>query len=366
MLNLFPYEKIATKDEFIGRYKEIQNISSFLMHSNNIVMFSKRRLGKSSLIQEILRREQKNYLCIYIDIYDITSASDFATLLMKGLTSSYKGDIKTAIKKLTQLFKRARVEPTFDPNTMKYGIKPVLNTLSYEEIMEDFFKSLFELSHEKKIVLAIDEFQQIATIKDKKIDALFRKYMQQDQSKNISYIFLGSKRHMLTKLFEHRSPLYEMATPILLDPIALKDISLYVKKHLKISDENIKYIYELCDMETKLMQHIFYLLHLKFKDHTITIEHIDMVLNEILEYKNSYNRALLDTLTLNQKKALKLIFKYKSNLFRQEILQEQSLSKNVMQSALNSLFDRELIDKENDRYFISDRAFELWGEKEFV
>jgi len=368
-MNIFPYETIASDKEFFGRETEVADINSFIENSNNLIIFSKRRLGKSSLINEVILRieeSKKDILCIYIDIYDITSAEDFATLLLQGLTSSYKDDIKTSIKKLASLFKRTRVEPTFDPNTMKYGIKPVVTALKFEELLEDFFESIYTISKDKKIVIAIDEFQQISTIKDKKIDALFRKYVQDKRSKNISYIFLGSKRHMLTSLFEYGAPMYELATPMELKPIDVKDIYDYVSMFLKVDENIIQHIYDLCDGETKLMQHIFFLLHLKFKDTNIDEDIVDEVLKEILNYKTSMYRALLDTFTVNQKKTFKLILKYKNGLFSRDVLNEQSLSKNVMQSAINSLIDREILDKSDDVFFIPDRAFELWGKRVYI
>lgn len=368
-MNVFPYETIANHKEFFGRETEIANINEFINHSNNLVIFSKRRLGKSSLINEVLYKLEKSnpeILSIYVDVYDITSAEDFATILLQGLTSSYKDDIKTSIKKLTSLFKRTRVEPTFDPNSMKYGIKPVVTALKFEELLEDFFESIFTISQDKKIVIAIDEFQQISTIKDKKIDALFRKYVQDKRSKNISYIFLGSKRHMLTSLFEYAAPMYELATPIELQAIDKEDIFIYVSQFLKVDKDIIDYIYGLCDGETKLMQHIFFLLYTKFKETVIDKDIVDQVLTEILKYKTAMYRALLDTFTVNQKKALKLLLKYKSGLFKIDVLSEQNLSKNVMQSAINSLIDREILDKNDDTFFIPDRAFELWGQRVYI
>ncbi len=109
--------------------------------------------------------------------------------------------------------------------------------------MDDAFSVLFELSKKYSIALAIDEFQQISTIKEKKIDALLRKYMQ--EAHNISYIFLGSKRNILNSLFQYKVPLFEMATPILLKSIKTDDIYEYSKKHLKISEETTQYIYDL-------------------------------------------------------------------------------------------------------------------------
>jgi hypothetical protein len=139
-----------------------------------------------------------------------------------------------------------------------------------------------------------------------------------------------------------------------------------VVKFLKIDEDIIKHIYELCDGETKLMQHIFFLLYFKFKEVKIDEDIVDEVLIEILNYKTSMYRALLDTFTVNQKKTLKLILKYKNGLFSRDVLNEQSLSKNVMQSAINSLIDREILDKSDDGFFIPDRAFELWGKRMYI
>ncbi|MFW2592371.1 hypothetical protein ACN5PC_10715, partial [Aliarcobacter butzleri] len=91
-------------------------------------------------------------------------------------------------------------------------------------------------------------------ITDVKLDAMMRKYIQERQ--NISYIFLGSKRHLLTSLFEYKSPLYELATHFELKPLKLEDIFEYAKKYLDISFEMCQYVYERSDGETKMIQQI--------------------------------------------------------------------------------------------------------------
>jgi uncharacterized protein len=47
-------------------------------------------------------------------------------------------------------------------------------------------------------------------------------------------------------------------------------------------------------------------------------------------------------------------------LYSEAVLQQFSITKSALQSAIRQLFARELIDKENDRYFIPDRSLELW------
>ena len=191
MFSPFPYDKISDSKCFFGREKELNELEKVVKYSNNILIHSKRRMGKSSLISNFIENHKEEYLCIYVDIFEITSKEDFAYALLKALSNSQGSDLKSAIKNFTSLFKRVRVEPTIDPTTLKYSIRPIIATLSFEQMMEDFFNTLNELAETKQIVLAIDEFQQIATIKDIKLDAFLRTYIQ--NRKNISYVFLGSK-----------------------------------------------------------------------------------------------------------------------------------------------------------------------------
>ncbi len=277
MTSPFPYDSITTLKQFFGRDKEIEKISQIVKYSNNMLIHSKRRMGKSSLIEHFFKLNQDKYLCIYIDIFDVTSKESFAKSMLQALSNAQKSDLKTTIKNLTTLFKRVRVEPTIDPNTLEYSIKPIVATLSFEEMIDDFFHTLDELSKKQQIVLAIDEFQQIATITDVKLDALLRKHIQ--------------------------------------------------------------------------------------KSDIITIEQIDDAIKEIINSKDSSYRIVFDTLNNNQKTALKIVGKYKKGFFANSILNEYNIKKQTLQSSVEALFKKELIDKEDDRYFIPNRTFELWVER---
>lgn len=356
----FPYDRLPASGQFFGRTAELGKLVETVKYSNNILIYSKRRMGKSSLIKNFLAQNSEEYLCVYVDIFDITSKEDFAYALLKALSNARKFDIKLAIKSLTSLFKRVRVEPTIDPNTLEYSIKPVVSTLSFEEMLEDFFGSLSELSKTQKIILAVDEFQQIATITDVKLDAILRKYIQERQ--NISYIFLGSKRHLLTSLFEYKAPLYEMATHFLLKPLSVEAIFEYAKKYLDVTMDMCEYVYELSDGETKMIQQVLHLLYIR-NNEQVSKELIDSAVDEIINSKDSSYRLIFDTLGNNQKLALKIAGKYKSGVFNSSILSQYNIKKQTLQSSIDALFKKELIDKEDDRYFIPDRTLELWVER---
>jgi hypothetical protein len=90
---------------------------------------------------------------------------------------------------------------------------------------------------------------------------------------------------------------------------------------------------------------------------------IDEAVTEIINSKDGSYKLLYDTLGNNQKTALKIVGIYKKGFFASSILQEHNIKKQTLQSSIDALFSKELIDKEAERYFIPDRSFELWVER---
>ena len=357
MQSPFLYEAFATDKQFFGREDELKKIFSYTATSNNLLIYSLRRYGKSSLIKEYMRRD-RDVLSIYIDVYNITSAKEFATLLLKSIVKVQKGSVTQTLKRLSKMFSRTSFEIAFDPNTAKSNIVPKIKDMDFEEALDEAFGALFAMSKTQKIVLAIDEFQQISIIKDIKIDAILRKYMQ--ENKTISYIFLGSKRHTLTELFQYKAPLYEMATHFELGCIKEDDFITYIQKYLKMSDELILYIINIARCETKLVQHICHILYVTIAKKTIKKEDIDEALKEIILSKDSSYSMVYDNFSLTKKKAFKILVS-SEDMYKQEILEHYSISKQALLSAFKALYKEEIIDKNDNRWLIPDRTFELWG-----
>jgi AAA+ ATPase superfamily predicted ATPase len=360
MINPFHYEGFALDEQFYGREVELAKIQKLIDNSNNLLLYSKRRMGKSSLIKELMHRNANQCFTLYCDIFDIASKEEFASILLKSLAKTHRGDLKTIVSNLKKYFKRISFGITVDPNTAEINYSPRLEGLSFEEMIEEFFEGLFLLGKEKKVILAIDEFQQIALL-DTKIDALLRKYMQEPH--NISYIFAGSKRHSIASLFTYSAPLYEMATHMELGGLDSQSILAYASKYLAINEVTVEYLIALCDHETKLMQHIFHILYSNQKSTTITPMMIDSALEEILGDKSSSYTLLYDTFSLTQKKAFKIITSDIENIFSLDTLKAYNIQKASLASALKQLYIKEIIDKEEDRWFVPDRTLELWGKR---
>jgi len=365
MKNPFVFSHIVTDDYFCKR-DDLDTIKKYMLDSVDIVLFSKRRYGKSSLIKEIFKNhiDDDKYLTIYFDIFDISNANDFAYSFYKAVAKSFKTDMKSILRILKELFSKTSFSATVT-NSGEVEFKPTLANLPFEEMLEDIFINLssYLKRHNQKAIIAIDEFQQINTIKEQNIEAILRKYIQ--NLDNISFVYSGSKRHMLTQMFTtHAKPFYNQAIPLELKSIPLEDFYEFVSKKFidtnkNISKEAFDLIYKSVDGESWLVQNISY--HIWQKYEAIDSDVVLDIINDIVNMSDTIFKVLFDSFSNTQKTALKTVVKNNGKaLLSKEILASQYISKSSLSSALHVLYEKEIIDKNGDIYYINDKLFELW------
>ncbi len=365
-MNKFIYDGVVTGQDFCDRPTDIKKIMSYVNDSTNVLLIAKRRMGKTSLVHEIYEHHlnTKDFVSIYVDIFDITDELDFAKELYQATAKALRFDLKQALNQLKDLFKNARFNiglsddgsPTFTPS---------LATKNSDELLEDVFNGLNEYVEKNnlKAVFCIDEFQQISQIK-KPLDATIRKHIQ--RHKNICYIFSGSKRSSLLALFQGQaSPLMGMVTPMELKEIGEEVFFNYVTERIDISKEEFSKIYESAEYETKLIQHICRNYSILEESGESSAENaIDSVLSEV----DSICRSIIENLSPNAKKVIKVLSSEDKadQLMSKEILQKYNISKSSMASSIESLLKNEMIFKENGSYYLDGgigATFSLWCKK---
>lgn len=367
----FIYDGVVTGKNFCARKNEIARLLSYINDSTNVLLIAKRRVGKTSLIHEIFENHlpDKKFIKIYSDIFDITDEFDFAKILYQSVAKALKLDFSIALKTIKNLFQKASFEFSIGADGNP-SFSPKFASQNYDELLEDVFNGLFEYlsRHNLKAAFCIDEFQQIKKIK-RPLDATIRKYIQKHH--NVSYIFTGSKRNTLTKLFKgEKSPLMGMVTPMELGPIDVDDFYSFAKERIKsLSKEEFRKIFELSEGESKLIQHILRNMLLlvnegKKADADISIQ---MVLNEV----DSMCRNIIETLSANSRKVIKMILETegRKSIISKEILQKFNISKSSVESALKSLEKEEIIFKDNNIYYIDGgigSTFSLWCKNKLI
>ena len=155
---LIPY---LSKSTFCDRKEELRIICDYIQNASNISLISPRRYGKTGLIYRFFDEINDLKLPLrtfYIDIYATQSLEDFIEKLTEGLADVLnKGSV---LKKLLKSIGNIRPVLTYDTITHKAKLS---FTFANEQEKKASIQSIFNFleAQETRVLLAIDEFQQI-------------------------------------------------------------------------------------------------------------------------------------------------------------------------------------------------------------
>lgn len=306
---------LALGDHFCNRVEEQKRLSSNIKSTTATLIVSPRRYGKTSLALTVLHNHKIPYA--YIDLYAEMDEDGISNTILGGI-----GDIlyrlesgpKKAIKAVTDFFaglsisfsfKGAEVKVEF-PGARKSPAKLVLTALKGLDALLQKKK--------KKIVLFLDEFQRLNEVSESvTIEGALRHVAQ--QSRNICFIFSGSNRHMLNKMFEDRTrPFYNLCDKISLERIAAGDYRPFIQSRAQekwskpLAEEIIEEIFFFS------MRHPYYLnvlCHQLWNNKEApTIKTVIAAWEQYAQEEKSKIISDLDNLSSNQSKMLRAIAKY--------------------------------------------------------
>lgn len=234
-LNPFPTKNYISKEYFCDREKELETLYRNATNSTNTTLISPRRLGKTGLIYRFFEHlsDTNTFETVYIDIYASRNLGDFVALMAEGILSKFPE--KTSIgKQFIKLLKGFRPMFSFDELTGSPQIQ--FNYQSAKDKEHTLQRLLSFLDNQQKpVIIAIDEFQEIAFYPEKNVEAILRTYIQ--QLKNIHFVFCGSRRHTLAEIFlSAKRPFYNSTQFINLESI---DRNIY-RKFIQTTYENGK------------------------------------------------------------------------------------------------------------------------------
>ena len=197
---------------FCDRKDELKELKSYLRNGHNVVLSAPRRIGKSGLIHRLFDEKdiQDEFNCIYVDVFATKSLKEFALTLVTQYLEQSSKPVHHLARYAASFLKAIRLDPA-DPNNISIG-----DIKSPEVTVEQMFRYLRELR--KPTVLAIDEFQQVASYQDASAEAFLRTQVQ--QSPNIRMIFAGSEQSLLSEIFSsYKRPFAMSSTFFELSPL---------------------------------------------------------------------------------------------------------------------------------------------------
>lgn len=238
-INPFPTTGYLGKEYFCDRETELFNLKNQVENKINTTLISLRRMGKSALIHRLFDdfNTEKSCYCIYTDIYPTRNLKEFTENLSQAILQQIP-ERKSFVKRFMDLLKGFHPTITYDALT---GQPEVSFEFKETKMAEKTLYSIFQFleGQDKMIVLAIDEFQQVANYPESNTEAVLRSYIQ--QLKNIQFIFSGSNKHMMAELFNNASrPFFSSTQVMYLNPISEEKYGSFIKKRFTLAGKEIE------------------------------------------------------------------------------------------------------------------------------
>ena len=259
-MNPFKYGCAVGGEHFCSRPKLERQLRSYIVSGQNVVIQGERRMGKTSLVLETVRKT-KGVALIHADLLCVRDTSD----LCRRLTAALARHEKTAgfLEKLTGMLARLRPTITIDQNTGSPTISVDSTVAAEITSLEAVLDAIMAQTAKKRTCVVLDEFQDILDMPDgERILAILRSRIQLDS--NTAYVFLGSVRNRMTDIFwSPDSPFYHSAAALPVGEIDAKDFLAFIQGRFATGGRRLSkdmfdkiaalarntpgYIQELCD-----------------------------------------------------------------------------------------------------------------------
>lgn len=189
---------------FCDREAETKQLLNYVVNGQNVTLTSVRRIGKTGLIKHLFYELPPNWKGIYVDILSTENLPQFLNALATSILQTIP-EKESFGEKLWGFIKSMRPIITFDSLTYLPQASFEMKIRETENHIGSILRFLEE--QDFRIIVAIDEFQQIVKYPEKNTDAWLRTIIQ--QMNNVKFIFSGSQQHVINELFNSPSrPFY--------------------------------------------------------------------------------------------------------------------------------------------------------------
>ncbi len=374
MENPFTIKSYESKDLFCDREEELQLMLRNCENRSDTTLISQRRMGKTGLILRLfdeLKDVRPDIHTIYLDIFASRTFDDFIKLLAEAAMRSFQP--KTSIgDKLLTFIKSLRPQLSFDNITGEPQLQITYQTAHEKEYT---LRGLFEFldSQGDHTIIAIDEFQQIRDYPEQNIEALLRTYIQ--QTHNLTFIFCGSKKHMMADIFSNvKKPFYNSTVFVSLGKIPETSYSDFIRKifadhHKSITDEALMFILDWTRRHTYYTQQLCHTIYANGSV-SITIEDVKKACEQLMKQSETVFLQYRQMLTDKQWNYLIAVAKEGSvqQITASAFLKDHNIgSPSVSRRLADALCEKGLINDEitlaGTTYSVSDVFLSRWMER---
>ena len=369
MPNPFTLRFIPPRSPFCNRTQELRELSSHASNRTNVVLFSPRRYGKTSLVKQVQAGLEKDgFFTFYTDFFMVTSVNDIAGRIAKNVYSVLHRH-ESLLKKGARYLKTFKTfRPVFKPaphNGFALTVEPVSTELSGIDLLDKVLEELGVFIHSESAGahIVFDEFQEITELKKSPVEGVLRKHIQEHQA---SYFFVGSRRRILLDIFNQRNrPFYQSAIMYPLSPLPQDELTSFLVGQFKKGGKK-------CSKSTaeaisnKILQYPYYAQALAYNVYEVSgkvvnEDAIEIGFEKLLASERYGYEATVQGLTGSQITLLRaLATDPDSKILSTEYMARHKLSIGGIQYAQRKLEELDLIEKHNNVWRVVDPVFACW------
>jgi hypothetical protein len=364
----FLFGKAVASEEFVNRIGDIKHLWLNMISGINTVLISPRRWGKSSLVKQVaqLKSSDKQTRWCFIDMFAVRNEEEFYEKLSREVIKTTSTKWEEWVKSAKDFFRHLIPKVTF-------GTDPI-NDFSVSFELEELKKHKEEIlnlpetvakKQNVKLVVCIDEFQNIHNFKEAEAFEKFLRSVWQ-YHENVSYCLYGSKRHLMSDIFNKRNrAFYLFGDIMLLEKIAVEHWEPFIVECFRKTGKTISTTLA-NQIATTMKGHPYYVQQYAHYvwEHTATTATealLPICLARMLEVNQILYQREIEDLTATQINLLEAIINEETQFTSVKTMTDYRLgtSHNVLKN-MKKLQYFDIIEKTKNKAIFLDPAFELW------
>ncbi len=237
MADLFPVGGPVSAEDVVDRAEFIDQMATRLLDRHSVVLSAPRRLGKSSVAYEVLRRlrEEEDCYTAAVDLSTVSTVRDLAERLIAVSIANVTPSARAALTVwhgLGKLIRMPEVRARMHDLDLSFSLRP--GEEPRPDVLLDEALGLPERLASKdgrRFVMLLDEFQSATAIGGPALLAKMRGAFQ--IQRHTAFLFLGSQAGTMAQIFGHSSkPFFRFATVLELPPVPDEAWRTYMRRRL--------------------------------------------------------------------------------------------------------------------------------------
>ena len=377
MKNPFRYGEVVTGEDFADRETELENITRSLKAGQTIFLISPRRYGKTSLIMNALDKLQKEgFYTAYIDLFKVSSFKSLLELYTEVVSRAAETKIERFNRLVREFFPNIRPKVVISSDgspsiEIDYEVKEKSAGKLFDEVYEA--PQRIAKKRNKSFIVVFDEFQEIANFNGEVIEKGMRACFQHHNL--VSYLFAGSRRHIISDMVTNkRRAFYNMGKVMPLGKIPVEEFKSFLEDKFSRTGFSLEegVLDEILAVTENYPYNVQFLCHELWNNclgkRKVSFDDITPTMNVILDGQSAVYVTLWNTLPRHQKRmVIAIAASGGEKIFSRDFISDNDLGAvSSVQTSINLLMKKEIVEKESNIYYITDVFFNRWIKKEMM